>query len=167
MEVFGTDEEFQRLRRGVNGLIRGWKAHSGLDRLHVFVRALDGLMKLEQGAGERQFADRLATFATGARLHDTALEIYRLRSFEEHLSDWPSKLAYIKEADRPMFVSQRSFQAEVLAGAAYFTLLADPVLRGEFRNSNVDAFWQRGGAAWTVKLDLDAEDARFRYLGED
>lgn len=167
MEVFGDDEDFSLLRRGINGLVRGWKAQSALDRLHAFVRALGGLMKLEPGAGERQFAERLATFATASRLHDTALEIYRLRSHQEHLSDWPSRLAYIKVADRPRFVSHRSFQAEVLAGAVYRTVLADPALRAEFRNSEVDRFWQQDGGSWTVRLDLDAQDARFRYLGED
>lgn len=165
LEVFGPNEEFQRLRRGINGLIRGWKAHSALDRLHAFVRALDGLMKLEQG--ERQFADRLATFATAARLHEIALEIYRLRSFDEHLSDWPLKLAYIKKGDQPRFVSHRSFQAEVLAGAAYRTLLADQALRCAFGNSSVDAFWQADGRSWTARVDLDAQDARFQYLGDN
>jgi hypothetical protein len=163
IEVFGTDPEFNRLRRGVNGLVRGWKARSVLDRLHAFVRALDGLMKLEQGSGERQFAERLETFATSARVHDIALEMYRLRSFEEHMSDWPSKLGYVKEHERPRFVSQRAAQAEVVAGAAYSAILRDASLLKQFRSASLDEFWSNGRNGWTSRCDLDAFDKRFSY----
>jgi hypothetical protein len=133
-----------------------------LGRLHASVRALDGLMKLEQGAGERQFAERVALMADSTRLHETALEIYRLRSHQEHLSDWPSDLGYVKPEDRPRFVSQRSFQAEVLAGAAYRAVLVDPMLRHNFRDSSLNAFWS-GGGWWTAKTNLDDQGARFHY----
>ena len=165
IEVFGADPEYTRLRRGINGLVQGWKARSVLDRLHAFVRALDGLMKLEQGTGERQFADKLETFATSSRLHDIALEMFRLRSFEEHMSDWPSKLGYIKEHDRPRFVSRRAAQAEALAGAAYRTLLGDISLLKQFRNSSLDAFWNDERERWRLKFDVDAFDAQLSYSG--
>jgi hypothetical protein len=165
IEVFGTDPDYTRLRRGINGLIQGWKARSVLDRLHAFVRTLDGLMKLKQGAGERQFAEKLTTFATSTRLHEIALEIFRLRSFNEHLSEWPSKLGYIAEQDRPRFVSHRAVQAEALAGAAYRTLLSDVSLLQEFRNSTVDVFWNERRDRWTSRFDLDAFDTHFSYSG--
>lgn len=159
--------EFARVRRGINSLIAGWKAGPALDRLHMFVRALDGLMKLEQGAGERQFVDRTMMLANGNRIDDIAREIYRLRSFNEHLSDWPRRLASIREPDRPMFVSRRAFQAEVLAGETYRRMLSDPTLRCSFRtDADVEGFWNGGAAAWTPKIDLDAQDRRFRYIGD-
>lgn len=166
MEIFEKDQQgFGRVRRGVNRLIRGWKAQSALDRLHAFVQALDGLMKLERGSGERQFAERLAVIATAEQLHPTALELYRLRSHEEHLSDWPSTLSYVKQAERAEFVSRRSFQAEILAGNAYRTLLSNADLRGEFHDSRVDAFWEKP-AKWKTRVDIDAYDSRYRYQGE-
>ena len=139
----------------------GGTARSVLARLHAFVRALDGPMKLEQGAGERQFADRLGTFASSSCLHETALEMFRLRSFDEHLSDWPSKLGYVKEAERPRFVAHRAVQAEALAGAAYGNLLANASLLNRFCDSNLETFWNQARDLWTVRLDLDALDARF------
>lgn len=147
-------------------MIRGWKARDPLDRLHQFVRALDALMKLEMGSGEAQFAERLSVLASARRLHEVALEIYRLRNYEEHLSEWPSKLGYIKETDRRKFVSHRSFQAEVLAGAAYSELLSNSSLRTEFRDSNVETFWAANARSWISKLDLDARDSAFYYSSE-
>jgi len=164
--VFRKGEDFVRVRRGMNAMIDGWKQRSVLGRLHASVQALDGLMKLEKGEGESQFAARVALIAQGTRLHETAIEIYRLRSFQEHLSDWPPELAYVKPNDRPRFVSHRSFQAEILAGAAYRAVLLDPMLRHNFRDSSLDAFWA-GGGWWTAKTDLDAETARFHYSAEE
>lgn len=161
-EVFRKGEDFVRLRRGMNAMIDGWRLRSVLGRLHASVQALDGLMKLEKGEGESQFAQRVALMADGTRLHETAIEVYRLRSLQEHLSDWPSELGYVKADDRARFVSQRSFQVEVLAGAAYRAVLLDPMLRHNFRDSLIDAFWA-GGGWWTAKIDLDAQAERFHY----
>ena len=52
--------EFARLRRGVRSLEAGWRGERATDRIHMFVRALDGLMKLEQNMGERGFVARTA-----------------------------------------------------------------------------------------------------------
>jgi len=157
--------DYKRLRRGVNSLIAGWKAGSVLDRLHAFVRAFDGMMKLEQGAGEKQFAERIQAVATGHRLDAIAREIYRLRSYNEHLSDWPAKLSYVREPDRPEFVSRRAFQAEVLAGATYRTLLSEPGLRDQFTDAQVEGFWS-GPHAWPSMIDVDAQTHRFRFAPE-
>ena len=57
--------EFTRLRRGVRSLEAGWRGERATDRIHMFVRALDGLMKLEQNTGERGFVARTAMIAQG------------------------------------------------------------------------------------------------------
>jgi hypothetical protein len=122
-------------------------------------------MKLPQGKSRLEFANRLAVFATGSALTKAADEMYRLRSFDEHLSEWPAQLAYVSTADQPEFVSRRTYYAEALANFVYRTLLSDPRLLPMFRTeSDVDAFWASGGAPWTQKTDLDAIAARFRYV---
>ena len=156
--------EFAKLRRGVRALEVAWRAERALDRIHMFVRALDGLMKLEQGAGEQSFVDRTTMIASGQRIEDVAREIYRLRSHNEHLSDWPSKLGYVREPDQPEFVSRRAFYAEVLVGEAYRRVLSEPNLRTHFRTDDtIEAFWRGGAAAWTPSIDLDAHARRFQF----
>ena len=163
LTVFGPSD-YKRLRRGINALISGWKMHSATDRLHAFVRALDAVMHLPQGKSRVEFANRLALFATGSALAKTADEIYRLRSFDEHLSEWPTQLAFVSAADRPQFVSRRAYYAEALANFVYRTLLSDSRLLTLFRTeSDADAFWASGGAPWTQKTDLDSIATRFRY----
>ena len=156
--------EFAKLRRGVRALEVAWREERALDRIHMFVRALDGLMKLEQGAGEQSFVDRTTMIASGQRIEDVAREIYRLRSHNEHLSDWPSKLGYVREPDQPEFVSRRAFYAEVLVGEAYRRVLSEPNLRTHFRTDDtIEAFWRGGAAAWTPSIDLDAHARRFQF----
>ena len=132
----------------------------------MFVRALDGLMKLEQGAGEKSFVDRTAMIASGQGIENVAREIYRLRSHSEHLSDWPPKLGYVKEPDRPEFVSRRAFYAEVLTGEAYRRVLSEPnLLRTHFRTDDtIEAFWRGGARAWTPSIDLDAHARKFKFI---
>jgi hypothetical protein len=164
LTVFGPSD-YKRLRRGINALIAGWKMHPATDRLHAFVRALDAVMKLPQGKSRVEFANRLAVFATGSALTKTADEMYRLRSFDEHLSEWPTQLAHVTTADQPEFVSRRTYYAEALANFVYRTLLSDARLLPMFRTErDVDAFWASGGTPWTQKTDLDAIAARFRYV---
>lgn len=162
-----TAADFARVRRGVRSLEVAWRGERALDRIHMFVRALDGLMKLEQGAGEQGFVERIRMIASGQRVADIARELYRLRSYNEHLSDWPSKLGYVKVAQRPEFISHRAFQAELLAGEAYRTVLSDAALLQNFRTDvAIEAFWQGGAAVWTSKIDLDAHDSRFHFVAD-
>ena len=159
--------EFARLRRGVRSLEAGWRGERATDRIHMFVRALDGLMKLEQNMGERGFVARTAMIARGQHLEDVAREIYRLRSYDEHLSDWPSKLRYVKERDRNHFVSHRAFHAEVLAGEAYRLVLGEPAVRRHFRtNEDIERFWTQGATAWGPLIDLDTHELSYRFIGE-
>jgi hypothetical protein len=121
-------------------------------------------MKLPQGSSRIEFARRLAVFATGSALATTADEMYRLRSFDEHLSEWPVALAHVSAADQPEFVSRRAYYAEALANFVYRMLLSDPILLAMFRTeSDVDAFWTSGAAAWTKKTNLDGIAANFRF----
>ncbi|HKY21992.1 MAG TPA: hypothetical protein VJM31_12310 [Vicinamibacterales bacterium] len=164
LTVFGPSD-YKRLRRGINALIAGWKMHPATDRLHAFVRALDAVMKLPQGKSRMEFASRLTVFATGSALRKTADEMYRLRSFDEHLSEWPPQLAHVTTADQPEFVSRRTCYAEALASFVYRTLLSDSRLLAMFRTeADVDGFWASGGAPWTVKADLDAIAARYHHI---
>ena len=50
---------------------------------------------MERGAGEKLFIERTMMLATGSRIDNIALEMFRLRSHNEHLDDWPSKLGYV------------------------------------------------------------------------
>lgn len=164
LTVFGPSD-YKRLRRGINALIAGWKMHPATDRLHAFVRSLDAVMKLPQGKSRVEFANRLAVFATGSALTRTADEMYRLRSFDEHLSEWPTQLAHVTTADQPEFVSRRTCYAEALSSFVYRTLLSEPRLLAMFRTeADVDAFWASGGASWTQKADLDAIAARYHHI---
>lgn len=164
LTVFGSSD-FRRLRKGILALVGGWKAHPATDRVHAFVRALDALMNLPRGQGRTGFASRLGTFVTSSMLPTIGDELYRLRSFDEHLTDWPKELAHVSIAQQPEFVSRRAYTAEATANFVYRTLLADPALLSNFRtDADIDAFWMGAGTRWTAKVDLDAIYKAFRFI---
>ena len=164
VQVF-TSNDFGRLRRGVNALVAAWKQVSVADRLHGCVRALDAVMKLPPNKSRVEFANRLPLFAKGTRVADIAEAAYRLRSYNEHLSEWPQQLGHVALADRPAFVARHAFYAEVVTGFVYRTLLANATLLSLFRtDEGIDAFWSTGRGAWPHQIDLRTEASRFQYI---
>jgi hypothetical protein len=156
----GTD--YMRVRRGVGALVDAWRQGGTLDRLHGFVRALDGLMALPQGSSRKEFIKRLAVFALGTNISQDADILYRLRSFDEHLSDWPKELPVVPIADRPAFVANYAFYAEAVASFAFRTILGTSALLSLFRtDTDVQNFWAGASAVWTSRLHMDSELTRF------
>jgi hypothetical protein len=79
----------------------------------------------------------------------------------------PQQLAHVSVADRPAFVSRHASYAEVIAGFAYRTMLAGAALLRFFRSdADIARFWADGLAAWTDRIDLDAEATRFQFIPE-
>lgn len=121
-------------------------------------------MSLPKSAGEDEFVSRVQTFARATNIVNSSREIYRLRSVDEHLTSWPSTLDYVKEPQRDEFVARRTFQAELIAGFAYRTLLTDWRLRDLFRiDDRIEGFWSSNRAAWPLTIDLDASDNALQY----
>jgi hypothetical protein len=161
----GRKGEYLSVKRGLNALIRGWRSYDILERLHQFVRSLDGLMRLPKGRATKQFAARIPTFGHGATLAKAAPQIYLLRNFDEHLTDWPNELAHISATtDRDRLIALLEAYAEGLAGFAYRTVLADVSLLRHFKDhATIDTFWQQHRSLWPSRLDLGEIDRRFAY----
>ena len=83
-----------RIRSRISGLggCRGLGRITGFGaagRRQQFVRGLEAVMLLPAGKSRKEFARRLAVFASGTNVSTIADDIYRLRSLNEHMSDWP------------------------------------------------------------------------------
>ena len=166
--IHAAQGEFKRVKRGIYRMSRAWREELYLlDRLHEFVRALDGLMKLPKGEGEDEFVRRFQLFAQASNVEQIAREVYRLRSIDEHLSEWPTSLGYVKKDDRDRFVAERAFQVELVAGCAYRSILTDIVMRESFRDDlATSAFWSGPTTPLSAAVDLDALAEAFIYTPE-
>jgi hypothetical protein len=153
-----------RVKRGYRALHDALKADYIDDRLHLLVRALDAVVKTEQGQGRIQFGQRCSrTFLVPHADNEQALyDMYFLRNAVEHVKDIegePARLA--DEVQRKEVRERRQFQLEVLALAVYRRIVGDPILRAELgTDQGIDTFWALDDAVraakWNSALDLDA-----------
>ena len=161
-ELKADQTQFKRLTYGLSVLFKGLREEMGCDRLHQFVRSLEGLVLPEKGKTKRQFVHRCQTFAgSGDVTRDILSEAYDLRSATEHLNP-PERV--LRRSNRLGGVEvaclQRTQQMERLACHAYLRLLRNPDLRRKYfrTDDELARFWklpddQRGGL-WGPTIDL-------------
>lgn len=168
MEGVSTTAGYGRVTRGFAAWQRGVRDDRLSFRLHQFVRSLDGLLKTPPGQGRAAFVERGQTLIGASdESADLLDELYRLRSGSEHLHEWDYGLDQVSEKDREARGHLRTFQAELIASAAYARLLETPDLQSRLRTDpDIDAFWDLGAeeraSIWGAHLDL-GELIRERY----
>ncbi len=151
-----------RIQKGLRMLIRGMHEEFIDDRVHAYVRALDGVLKLPKGDSQGAFASRAsnAFLTSDAGNEPTLKEAYKLRNAVEHLKpieveiDGPrTKQAKLRRA------TLRAIQIETLAFSAYRQLAESANLRSRLKDdAHIDAFWAQDAVtiarAWPEKIPL-------------
>ena len=166
---------FRRLRAGFHACTRGMEEQHLDDRLHQYVRSLDGLTMLPPGQGKTEFSYRAQLFATGNAIAEVLEQWYQLRSKHEHLNDPRSVFAAACDEEVERQGSLRAYQAEQAALMVYQRLFSSPELLARFRTDhNIAAFWDlpevERQTAWGDACDIDAAQAdldRIYALMED
>jgi hypothetical protein len=158
--VYGAVPDFRRVRAGFTALNKGIEEHTAAERLHQFVRAMDGLMKLPQGAGRREFTNRGPTFVTGTGLNGILEQLYLLRNTQEHLNEFRAVIPAPTQREFDRITSLRAYQAEQAALASYRRLFDGGPLNDFLTEASIDAFWRLDEAErrrrWGAAFDLDA-----------
>ncbi|HEX7900363.1 MAG TPA: hypothetical protein VF950_21525 [Planctomycetota bacterium] len=155
---------WNRIARGFHylwtALIVDWME----DRFHMFIRALDAVVKTSQGQGRVTFRDRCnSTFLAPHPDNPTALEdMYYIRNTIEHIHDLdpePRRLA--DSVARRETRERRLRQLEVLALGVYRRIIGDSTLLADLdTDAKIDAFWalpdDLRAARWNARIPLDA-----------
>jgi len=151
----------KRVIRGLNVLMDGLKQRHGQERIHQFVRSLEGLILPETGKTRRQFAHRCQTFAkAGPEAKRILEEAFGMRSNTEHLNNWEQSLQAYAPDDREDVALHRTRQMERLACVAYSRILGDAAVRSWFEiEQKQREFWTGVDDAarrtvWGVPFDL-------------
>lgn len=166
------ERQWGRVLRSTRVLLNGDRVNNEHgERFHQFTRVLDGLAKTEKGAGARQFAHRIQTFAVASQeTRDTLLEIYEARGKVEHVNDlldaiMVPKTASVDPATHEQLKIARANrfmrQVDALARFAVCRILHSDDLFETFRLENsIDAFWALPNdqriAKWGKRLDIRA-----------
>lgn len=164
-EMHRTGVDFLRLRRGFLAWVTATRTELGDGRLHQFIRAVEAIVKPEQGKTKNQFANRAALFTVNG---DVVSELFNLRSATEHMNDYSPLVTGNGSWDIERRGWYRSFQAELLAQVVYTRILSDAALLERFRTEDtIDAFWELDDTLrrtiWGQPVDLN-QLAQTRFI---
>ncbi len=160
--------QFRRVIRGLVTLFKGLE-ETGQDRLHQFVRSLEGLILPDIGSTQKQFAHRCQTFARpGEDTRALLLEAFEMRSDTEHLNPWDEAVQNYPADQREDVCWHRTRQIEQLACEAYSRLLRNKALQEQFRTqTTIAAFWKlpdgQRRVLWGKPLDIAKEPFLQKY----
>jgi hypothetical protein len=154
--------QHERLHRGFHAWLRAVMEYYGEEKLHQSVRAVEAVIKTEQGKGLRRFVHRGRLFAGDNSKARTLLEeLYLLRNAAEHMNPFQPVLAkYAPDIDA--VASLRVYQALTLANEVYSRILTNPNLQQTFASdARTEGFWQRPWAdqveVWGPSVDIEAK----------
>jgi hypothetical protein len=164
-EIDAPPHTAKRVVRGLNVLMDGLQQRHGQERIHQFVRSLEGLIVPDIGNTRRQFAHRCQTFAkAGQNAKQILEEAFNMRSDTEHLNDWEDSLQTYPSDNRENIALQRTRQMERLACVAYSRILGDVKIRSWFETEQKQLeFWKtiddrKRRDLWGEPLDLASID---------
>lgn len=160
--VDNKGNDWRRLRRAFDALTKG-SAEQNLqdERIHQFVRSLEGLILPDKGNTEKQFVHRLQTAAqANNKTQESLREIFNIRSKVEHLHNALDALSGPTTEAKEALLYRRSRQVDQLARFAISRILETSHLREIFKtDESIAGFWSKKdherATLWGNRLDLD------------
>jgi hypothetical protein len=156
---------FRRLRAAVTCFYAGLQAEDPAERIHEFVRTIEGCILPARSKTEAQFVSRTEIFV-GPREHDWAHALFNVRSAVEHLNDRLESVAMPVREDAVLEVLRLAHESQALARYCLRRIFSIDSLREHFRDDQtLGAFWSLPEAErqdhWGTPLDLAAVRAEF------
>ncbi|MCH7905539.1 MAG: hypothetical protein IH944_13370 [Armatimonadetes bacterium] len=143
--VYSSPTKWMRFRRTLNSYCRACVEQNPYERMHMFVRTLDGVLKTRQGSGAADF-ERRAAVLTGTKYRKMLREAYDLRSSTAHLHALPPAFRIQKLANQQLLF------LELLTTETLVRILKDKVLLSAFvSDDSIDVFWA-STPSWSPKI---------------
>jgi hypothetical protein len=171
--------EYQRFIRGGKILRDGYTNRYGEDRIHQFVRAMEGLIKPPVYGTTKEFKKRPQIFGGKSSATEKVLyESYEMRCDVEHVHSGDRFLRKTYPEDQiEAMGAMRTRQMEVLTRESYRRILTNADIRKHFESEDtLDAFWgmpeDERRATWGAPIDVtgfkddDQEQEKIRQLRE-
>jgi hypothetical protein len=159
-----ADARMLRMRMAVNTFLRAASAPLLGDRIHQYVRVVDGLTRVIWG-GRTKFKERCQTFVPPDQV-DACWDMYVIRCNVEHFQDLAQDLPLLSRREDLLRGYRRAHEAEALARDCMAHLLLNESLWPHFADDQVNAFWARPeperAGIWGKTFDLAAAMAAFR-----
>ncbi|WNG29262.1 hypothetical protein F0U62_38690 [Cystobacter fuscus] len=150
-----------RMKLAIRTFLLAVVEHDLGERIHQFVRAVDGLTRVWNG---KEFKEKSALLA-GPTHQDLCGQLYAVRSSVEHFHHPDSKLDALPPRESQVRAFRNALAAEALARHCLSHLVENRLLWAHFTDDQVEAFWKRPideqRQIWGPPLDLTAALADF------
>jgi len=166
-EIAGALLQARRSRRlalMVRCYYAGLKEANPTERIHEFVRCIEGCLMPDPGSTKAQFKGRTEVFL-GPTRHEWAEEVFKLRSAEEHLNN-PMACVRGSSRDRRITILRRAHETQALARHCLHRIFTSPTVRKRFqKDDSLRSFWklppQERSEIWGPLINLKAIEAEF------
>lgn len=165
MSALEGRNEFDRTWRMTHAFHAALGSQQFGERLHQFMRCIEGAILPEPGKTEKQFKSRTELFI-GPNHHPLIELLYVIRSAVEHVHNPLDATNAVSERDRLLCLAKSAYQAEAIAHHCIQRIFARQELREHFNtDENLKAFWaltpDNRRELWGEVLDLDELSATF------
>ncbi|MBN8228733.1 hypothetical protein JYK02_14585 [Corallococcus macrosporus] len=152
----------RRMQLAISTFLLAFTENDLGERIHQFVRALDGVTRVRD---RHEFKKRSVLLA-GPDYQDLCLQLYAIRSNIEHFNDPEKGLDVLPSRESQLRACRYSIAAEALARHCFSHLVENRQLWPHFTDDQVESFWKRPIAEqsqiWGPAFDLTSALAGFR-----
>jgi len=143
MSQFFESKDFQRIKRTINYFFDGIMSNRVYDRLHHFVRVIEGFIYPEIGKTRKQFVSRTELFI-GPGHHDLMGNLYDIRSQVEHVHSPFDVIEGNTEKEKNTNLLKRAYLSESIARYCIINFCTNPKLWNHFKDeTSIGLFWKR------------------------
>ena len=135
------DTSHKRLFAMIGAFIKGVQSKNVAERLHQFIRCVEGFLLPDPGRTKRQFKSRTELFL-GPHKHKLVNELYEIRSNIEHLHSPFELYPEVEHTTAQETIFMRALQAEYIARTLLVEILLSDDLSDLFRSEDaLRTFW--------------------------
>lgn len=160
-----SKRKHKRFWKILQGFYKGLISNEAEDRLHQFVRCIEGFIYPKTGKTGTHFKSRTELFI-GTRHHPLMEQLYELRSAVEHLRDPLLDIPGASPGDKLVALFRKSYEAESLARYCIERFVSRHNLWPYFEDDTaLQQFWSPSFSdrekLWGARLDIDQVSKAF------
>ncbi len=156
---------FSRFKKVIQSFYSGINSHLVEDRIHQFVRSIEGFIYPDIGKTEKQFKSRTELFI-GPKHHQLIVELYRVRSAVEHLHDPFEDIPGTNSKDKLVYLLKKAYEVEAISRYCISTLLNNKTLWPFFEDDQaLSKFWKMDiktrKSIWGETFDIERKSRTY------
>ncbi len=159
IESLPSKGRFSRYKKVIRSFYSGITSNFVEDRIHQFVRSIEGMIYPEIGKTEKQFKSRTELFI-GPKHHKLMGELYRIRSAVEHLHDRFDETPSNDFKEKRIYFFKKAYEAEAISRYCISRLLINKNLGPFFEDDqSLSDFWKKDISSrksiWGETFDIE------------